>query len=79
MLNSTNGHVKLTESPDKVVLWPQSQHCQVKVDDLEISRCCADKVIVYGVGHREQPVQGQVDGQTEGTRAQLGDDSILSR
>lgn len=80
MLNSTKkSHVKLTKCPDKVVLWPQSQHSQVKVDDLDIKRCRSDKVIIYGVFHWEQLVQGQIDDQAESTGAQLGHDSILGR
>lgn len=68
---------KLTKCPDKVVLWPQCQHGKVQVDDLKIERCGADKVIVYGVLHGEQLAQRQIDGQRDGTRAQLGDDVIL--
>lgn len=37
----------------------------------------ADKVIINGVLHREQLAQRQIDGQRDGTCAQLGDDVIL--
>lgn len=70
-------HVKLTKCPNKVVLWPQCQHGQVQVDDLKMEWCGVDKVIVYGVLHWEQLAQRQIDGQRDGTCAQLGDDVIL--
>lgn len=74
-----NTDSKLTQRPDKIVLWPQSQHGQVKVDDLEIEGRGADEVVIYGVVHWEQLIQRQIDAQRDGTRAQLGDDIILGR
>lgn len=66
-----------TKCPDKVVLRSQSQHGQVKVDNLQVEGCGADKLVVYGVLHWENFAQRQIDGQRDGTCAQLGDDVIL--
>lgn len=67
----------LTERPDEVVLWPQSQHGHVKVDDLQVEWCGGDEVILYGALHRDELTQQQIDHQRDGTRAQLGDHVIL--
>lgn len=67
----------LTKSPHKVVLRPQSQHGQVKVDNLQVEGRGSDEVVVDGAVHWEQPVQRQVCGQGDGTRAQLGHDGTL--
>lgn len=71
--------LKLTKCPHKVVFGPQSQHGQVKVDDLKIEGRGTDKVVVNGALHGEELAQRQIHKERDGTGGQLGDDRVLSR
>lgn len=42
-----------------------------------MERCGVDKVVIDGVLHWEHLAQREIDGQRDGTCAQLGDDVIL--
>lgn len=77
MQKGLSSYKTLTERPDKVVFWPESQHGQVKVDHLQVEGCGVDKVAVDGAVHREQLAQREIDGQRDAAGAQLGDDVIL--
>lgn len=68
---------RLTKRPHKVVFWPQSQHGQVKVDDLQVEGRGADEVVVDGVLHGEELAQRQIHKQRDGTGGQFGDDGVL--
>lgn len=70
---------QLTKRPHKVVFRPQSQHGQVKVDDLKVEGRGADKVVINGVLHGEELAQRQIHKERDGTGGQFGDDRVLAR
>lgn len=69
----------LTKRPHKVVFGPQSQHGQVKVDDLKVEGRGADKVLFDGALHGEEFAQRQIHEERDGTGGQFGDDRVLAR